>query len=351
MDQKYTRIAFLVFFAALTVLFAVVTWPFYKAAFLAFVLVIIFVPLYRFFLEKLKFHRYLAATIVTILIGVCVILPIAVLCGVLATQVGKFLHEFSQQLEAGSFSTTLGAIVDTLRDWIERLTGSAPSHEDIVAAMLNSLKTAGKKFYEFSPRVLSTTISIVVNYILMLLFVVVFFAEGKTLYDWFKEISPLSYVHWKELAHEVRVTITTSIVAIFVIALAQGLLLGLAFFLAGFSQFYGWCLIAIILSLIPVVGAPSCYIVASAILFFSGSTKGAIIFLIYGFGVISTVDNLIRSLIVRGTARIHPLLIFVALIGAVRLLGPIGLLVGPVLLSIFLASLRIYRREFARNKA
>lgn len=350
MNYKTMRIAFVIFFLTLLTLFAIVTWPFYKAAFLAFTLAIIFSPLYYLFHEKLRLPRYIASVISTILVGICVILPLVIFGGVIATQIGNFIHEFGQQIEKGALSETMGSIVNIAHNAIEDLTGSAPSDEELTAAILEGLKTVGKKFYDFSPRMLSTSISIVVNFLLMLLFLVVFLAEGRGLYNWLMETSPLSSTHWKELAHEVRITITTSIVALFATAAVQGTLLGIGFWVAGFEKPYGWGLIAVILSLIPVIGAPSCYITASVVLFSTDSTKSAIMFLLFGFLVISTIDNLIRSLIVRGASKIHPVLVFVALVGAVRLWGPIGLLIGPVLLSIFLASIRIYRREFANLK-
>lgn len=349
MIQKSTKTAFIVFFAMLTIIFAIVVWPFYKAAFLAFTFAIIFAPLYKFMLTKLRLHQYLASAVTTFIIGICVIIPLAVLLGVVAAKIGNFLYEIGQQLEKGSFSTTMTPMFDAVRGWIESITGSAPTNEELVAAILNVLKSAGRKFYEFSPRVLSTTVSILVNFILMFIFLVVFLAEGRSLYNWFMETSPLSSTHWKELAHEVRITVTTSIVALFVTAFVQGSLLGLAFWIAGFEHPYSWWLIAMILSLIPVIGAPSCYVTSSIVLFFGGNVYGALAFLLFGLLVISTVDNLIKSLIVRGVSRIHPLLVFMALVGAVRIMGPIGLFVGPVLLAIFLASLRIYRREFTQQ--
>lgn len=349
MKHKSMRTAFVVFFALLTLLFMWVTWPFAKSAFLAFTFAIIFFPVYRYARGKTGINRYVVATAVTLLIGVCVVIPLVVLGTVFVTKIATFLQDFSAQLTRGSFSETFQQVVAFIHDIIYRVTDSAPSAEDISASLTKALQSAGMKFYEFSPKMLSTTISIIVNFLLMLLFLVVFLAEGETLETWLMETVPLSSAHWKELARDVRISITSSIIAAVVIAVIQGVFLGLGFKVAGFQHVIGWSLVAIFLSLIPVVGASSCYITASILLFASGDGKGAILFLVYGFGFISVIDNFIRPVIVRSSSRMHPLLIFVTLIGAVRLLGPIGLLVGPVLLAIFLSSLRIYRREFANT--
>lgn len=346
MKQESMKIGFLVIFAALTALFVVVAWPFAKSAFLAFTIAVIFFPLYRLANERLHLPRYIASIIVTLIVAICVILPLAVLVGVVVTKIGHFLQEIVAKVQSGSFEDTLMPLITWVQATIEKAIGQAPSASDIQGALINLFEEAGKKFYEFSPRVISTTVSLTANFFLMFIFLIVFFAEGSTLYSWFMEITPISDDYRRELSREVRLTITSSIVAALITAVFQGMLLGLGFWMAGFSQPHGWMLVAIILSVIPVVGALACYLTATAILMSSGNLQGAILFLLFGIVVISNIDNIIRPIVIRGTSRIHPLLLFVTILGAVKIMGPIGLLVGPVLLSIFLAALRIYRREY-----
>lgn len=348
MKPESMRKTFLVLFVTMIAVFVVITWPFAKAAFLAFTLAVIFFPLQRLALERLRFPRYLAAVVTTLVVATCVIVPLVVLIGVVVTQIGHFLQGIETQLVGGSLSDTLGQLLAAIHDWIQRIWGGAPPIGELESAIMTGLTEAGKKFYEFSPRVLSTTISIVVNFLLMLVFLVVFLAEGGALFDWLMETTPLATEHRRELARDVRKTITTSIAAAVIIAVVQGALLGIGFWVAGFGQPYGWMLIAMILSLIPVVGASSCYVTSTILLLASGNVQGAILFFLYGLVIVSGVDNVLRPIIVRGSSRMHPLLLFVVLIGAVKLFGPIGLLVGPVLLSIFLVTLRIYRREFVQ---
>lgn len=346
MSPQAMRIAFLVLFAVLTVIFAVVTWPFAKAAFLAFTIALIFFPMHRMAMEKLKLPRYLSAILTTLVVSICVIFPLAVLGAVVVTRIGHFLQDITSQAEIGTLVESVGPILSSISNWIERMVGSAPSVEDLEGAFLGVFKEAGRKFYEFSPRVLSTTASLVGNFLLTLLFLAVFLAEGGNLYGWLMETTPLSPGHRKVLARDVRLAITSSIIAALVTAVVQGTLLGAGFWLAGFNQPYSWGLVATILCLIPVIGAASCYITATVLLVSAGRIEAGIIFLVFGIGIVSFADNVVKAIVVRGTSRMHPLLLFVTLIGAVRLLGPIGLLVGPVLLAIFLASIRIYRSEF-----
>lgn len=129
-------------------------------------------------------------------------------------------------------------------------------------------------------------------------------------------------------------------------AIVQGLLIGLGFWIADFSEPLMWGLIAILAAFIPIIGAASCYIGATVVLFAMGRVQAAIIFLVYGFVFVSSVDNIIRPLVMGGRIKVHPVLLFIALLGGVRAFGAIGIVFGPVLLAVFLASLRIYQREF-----
>lgn len=351
MKNKLMNVSFLVFLGALTILFAVVAWPFAKAAFLAITLTIIIFPIYRAILKRLRNLRYLSAILTTVLTGALVIFPMVVISAIFITKLGHFVQGLSVDLGSGSLKESLTPFLTTIHDWVFNIVGSAPSVDELMTSLINSLKNVGKEIYEFSPHVISTTASIVINFFLMLLFVVVFLAEGGRLNNWILETSPLSTSHWKEIARNVRITITSSILAIFVIAFVQGSLLALGFWAAGFQNVYGWWLVAIFMSLIPVIGSPACYITAAVVLFTQGNNHGGVLFLIYGFGFISVIDNFIRPILVRGGVPMHPVLIFVALVGAVRFFGPIGLLVGPVLLSVFLSAINIYRREYALRSA
>ena len=350
MHSLTTKRAFLIFFAALTILFVAIMWPFAKSAFLAFTLAVIFAPLYRFALKTFRRHRYIAAVFTSLIIVACVILPLSAIAAIFITKIDGLLREIISQFGQGSFAASFNTMVDAVHDLIDKLAGSAPAAEDIKTAIINTVEVIGRKLYQLSPRVFSTTASVMASFLFMFIFLIVFLAEGSMLDQWLKGTVPLSRAHWEELARDVRLMITSSIGAAVIIALVQGSLMGMGFWMVGFKQAFGWWLVAIIMSIIPVVGAMSCYIIASVALMSSGRLEAGIGFLVFGFAIISTVDNIIRPFIVRGSSYIHPLLLFIALIGSVKLMGPMGLLVGPVLLSVFLASLRIYRREFASSE-
>ena len=349
MSPQSKRVAFLIFFAVLTVLFLLIARPFAKAALLGATLAIVFSPLHQIFFKGRQQFRYGTAFVTMLLVGACVILPVGVLGVVVVTKAGAFLQLVATQVETGLFSEKLALMFGTFRDGVEQLTGVSLSATELQQTVLKMLKMTGQGFYEFSPRMILRTASFIGNFFLMFLFLFVFLAEGNRLGDWLEETLPLSTAHWRELARDMRQIITSSLGASFFTGIAQGALLGLGFWVAGFQEPFDWGLVAMLACMIPMIGAASCYFTAALLLMTIGNLQGAILFLLYGVGVVSTVDNVIRTFLVRGSGKIHPMLLFVTLVGGVRLMGSIGLLAGPLILAAFLASIRIYRREFAKT--
>jgi predicted PurR-regulated permease PerM len=98
---------------------------------------------------------------------------------------------------------------------------------------------------------------------------------------------------------------------------------------------------------VPIIGAALSYIGVTIVLGAMGRWDAAVVFLLYGVVIVSSVDNVLRPLVMGQRMRVHPVLLFIALLGGVRAFGAIGMIAGPVLLAVFLAALRIYQREFA----
>jgi len=130
-----------------------------------------------------------------------------------------------------------------------------------------------------------------------------------------------------------------------IVAVAQGILGGLAFYGLGLRGVL-WGAVMAFMSLVPVVGAAVIWIPASAILFLQGRPGAGVFLLLWGFLVISSVDNLIRMFVVRGPVRMHPLLIFFSVLGGIKLWGLLGIVFGPLALAMVQALLEIFRGEF-----
>ena len=98
---------------------------------------------------------------------------------------------------------------------------------------------------------------------------------------------------------------------------------------------------------IPVVGAGAVVIVSAAVLFLTGHSTSALFLALWGVAVVSSIDNFVKPLLMRGKLEVNTGVTFFALLGGVATFGPVGLLVGPLIVAFFLAVVRMCQKELA----
>ena len=130
-----------------------------------------------------------------------------------------------------------------------------------------------------------------------------------------------------------------------VVPVVQGILAMIGFSIFGLPSPIFWGTMLIFGAIIPGIGSPLVWVPAAVYLLFTAPLWHGIGLLIYGTLVISTSDNIIKPILLRETAQIHPLLAFFAILGGVLSFGAVGFLVGPVILSLMLSVIRIYQKD------
>ena len=138
------------------------------------------------------------------------------------------------------------------------------------------------------------------------------------------------------------------VVATLVSALAQGILAGIGFYFTGFDSIFLLTVLSAVLAMVPFVGAAAVWIPCALYLyFFDNNLTAAIGLAIYGVAVISMADNFIKPFVLHGTSNLHPLLALLSVLGGVTALGPIGILIGPMVVVFLQTLLKILQRELA----
>ncbi|NGM60940.1 AI-2E family transporter [Sphingobacterium sp. SGG-5] len=127
------------------------------------------------------------------------------------------------------------------------------------------------------------------------------------------------------------------------IAIVQGAFLSVGFLIFGAKDPLFWGVICAILSFIPLLGPPLIFVPASLILLSQGHTWEGIGLLIWGFGLVINIDNVLRLIIAKRIGDIHPVITVVGVIIGIPLFGIMGLVYGPLLLTYFLIAVRIYK--------
>lgn len=218
-------------------------------------------------------------------------------------------------------------------------------------AELNQYSESASQFLRAQlPSIGGATTAWLVNFAfgltIMIVAVYFFLLDGPSMIATIKQISPLEEDHDNELIAEFATVSRAVVLATLLSAIAQGVLCGMGLWVAGFHQVFLLTIITTCLALIPFLGAAAVWVPACVWLYAMENRTGAAIGLaVYGAAVVSMVDNLIKPLVLHGQSNLHPLLALLSVLGGISALGPIGLLIGPMIVVFLQTTLEILRRE------
>ncbi|ELY98704.1 hypothetical protein C482_11520 [Natrialba chahannaoensis JCM 10990] len=169
-------------------------------------------------------------------------------------------------------------------------------------------------------------------------------ADGDTFVAWLRDVVPLKDHIREELFTEINVVTWAVIKSHVLVAVIEGLLGGLGFYLLGVPNVAFWTVIMIIVSFLPAIGVWLVWGPAVGYLLMTASPVSAVVLLLYGITVLSLVDNYLRAYVVDRDSGLHPAVVIVGVIGGIYLLGIMGLFLGPVLLAVFKAGLNVFNK-------
>ena len=178
-----------------------------------------------------------------------------------------------------------------------------------------------------------------------------FLLDGKSMINAFKRLSPLDDEHEQELVDQFSKVSRAVVVATLLSALVQGLLAGVGFYFANLESIFLLTVLSGVLAMVPFLGAASVWIPCALYLYFiDNNITAAIGLAIYGAAVISMADNIIKPLVLHGQSKLHPLFAFLSVIGGLAMLGPIGILIGPMIVAFLQTLLEILHNEVRELK-
>ncbi len=173
-----------------------------------------------------------------------------------------------------------------------------------------------------------------------------FLIDGKRALKYLMMLSPLRDEHDKLLIKKFISISRATLKGTLVVGIIQGLLGGITFWIAGIPSPAIWGIVMVLLSVIPLVGSAILWIPAGIILLLLGDVWQGVFVLAVGAGIISTVDNILRPKLVGKDTQMHPLMVFFATLGGISFFGLPGFIIGPIMVSLFLALGEIYTIEF-----
>jgi predicted PurR-regulated permease PerM len=162
-------------------------------------------------------------------------------------------------------------------------------------------------------------------------------------------LSPLADADDKKILDRLSNSVNGIIKGYLFIALLQGILMGVGLALFGVPNPALWGLVTMITAFIPTIGTALISVPAILFLFLTGQTIAAVGLLIWAVAIVGMIDNLLSPIIVGSRINLPPLLILFSVLGGISLLGPVGILMGPLTISLLYALISLYRHEFKQS--
>ena len=185
----------------------------------------------------------------------------------------------------------------------------------------------------------------VLTFIIALLTMFFMVRDGHRLKQPVRELIPLPHDRTDVILNRVSETIFAVFIGTVLVAIIQGTIIGITYQLNEVPNALLLGVISIILCIVPLLGAPVIYIPTGLLLLSTGNTSGALWVLGVGFLVVSQIDNLLKPFLIGGRANLHPIATFFAVLGGVLFFGPIGVMAGPMVLTVLLAMQEIVRER------
>ncbi|HZV70836.1 MAG TPA: AI-2E family transporter [Saprospiraceae bacterium] len=275
-------------------------------------------------------RKSLAATVLIILSFLVIMIPIGGLISMMSSKV-TFVFQHSDELVTA---------VQTLIDRIENQLGYELVSQDNVNKLSGFIARTAQQ-------VLSATFSTLATLFFMYFILYFMLVSGRKMEEDIYEYVPLKETNVDKLGRELHSMIISNAIGIPVIGFLQGVVAVVGYLLIGVKEPWFWFVITCFTAMLPVVGAALAYVPLAIIFFANDQLWQGIFMLIYGFGIIGLVDNVARFTLAKKIANVHPLITVFGVIIGLELFGFIGLIFGPLLISLFILLIKIYSNEFS----
>lgn len=335
---------------AVYVVLAGVVWlifPYLTPLLFAAVLSVLAWPLQEVFTRRLGGRRRLAAVVTLLLLTVGVVGPAGPLLVLITRQVSALVTSASEGLRTTGWEELLSRLDDApftarLAAW----TGQEHLASDTLRNAADSIAEAvGTGMTDLVPNLFKLTFQALVKLVIFYLAGYSLLVRGPALLGVARRISPLPERHLLRLFEVFAMFARSVVLAGIAAAASQGVVATVGFLIAGVDQAVLFGFMSGLLSFVPLVGSLVVWAPLVMLLVAQGRVGAAVFVALWSIGLTGTVDNVVRPLVLRGRSDVPTLMIFLGVFGGLYWMGIVGLLVGPVMVAMLLALIRIHAEE------
>ena len=329
--------AFVLLLVAVSAAFAWILWPFFAAVFWAAVLAILFTPLYRRLSKSMKDRRTLAALATLLIILVIVILPLTLVTGLLVQEGGSlYTRVKSGEL---NFVQYLQQIMAALPTWVTVLLDrfGLGDFASVQGRLSASIAKSAQFVGTYALSVGQNAFDFIVNFFIMLYLLFFLLRDGSELSNRAQAAVPLDEALQRNLSGKFIQVVRATVKGNIVIALVQGALGGLIFWILGVQAPVLWAVVMAFLSLLPAVGTALVWVPVAIYFLVTGAVWQGIVLIAFGVLVIGLVDNIARPVLVGKDTKMPDYVVLIATIGGMAIFGLNGFVIGPLIAAMFIA--------------
>jgi predicted PurR-regulated permease PerM len=332
------RKVFLFLLAAVTAAFFWILLPFFGAVLWAVALAILFTPLYKRLLKRMPGRHNLAALATLTICLVIVIIPVAMVTVSLVQEAS----EVTQRIRTGEinfgryFQQVLGVVPQWLLNLLDRF--GLGNVEGMLSRVAQGAAQTGQLVATQALSIGQNTFDFLVSFALMLYMLYFLLRDGTALSKTVREALPMARPHTHFLLNKFTTVIRATIKGNVAVAIVQGALGGLAFWVLDVQGALLWAVLMAFLSLLPAVGAALIWLPVAIYFLATGHLWEGVGLIVFGVVVIGLVDNVLRPIMVGKDTQMPDYIVLMSTVGGMALFGVNGFVIGPVVAALFMAT-------------
>jgi len=319
-------------------------WPFVQTLLMSGILVVLFHPLHIKILRWTKNRHNLSSLLSVIAVFLFIFVPVGILLTLVTTQLASLVASSNITISQTTFSGVLETLQQRVAFWMAKFEYTTGLDFDLVPWIQRGMTQIAQTLAKYSPAVLAGTANVFLHLFIMAIVMYYFFRDGQAFFNLLIKVSPVKDQYERRLATEIRDTINGVFYGNFLTGLVQAILATIGYYFAGVPAYFVWGVITFFMSFLPMVGTGIVIVPLMIGLMVQGHVKAGLFLGLYGMIVIGSSDNLLRPILTR--SNMHPLILFLSFFGGLAVFGPIGILVGPMVMAMLTATVRIYSKDF-----
>ncbi|PMH41213.1 AI-2E family transporter [Vibrio sp. 10N.286.49.B3] len=321
--------------------------PYINSILMAFIISLLMFPLHSWLESKLTNKANIVALLSCIILTFIIVIPLLFVFAAIVQQGSLFSQNMYQWVINGGIQQVFShpLTVKGLAFINTYLPFDAIEPQAIAQKAAQFASSFGSNLVALSAKILGDATTFLMDFFLMLFVLFFLLRDHDKIMTTLRHIIPFSRSQEDRLFAEIEQVSKSAVMGSFLTAIAQGFAGGIGMWIAGFPGLF-WGTMMGFASFIPVIGTALIWIPATIYLVIIGEHGLAIFLAIWSIVIVGSIDNILRPLLMQGSAGMNTLMIFFSLLGGLQLFGLIGLIYGPLLFAVTIVLFNIYEEEF-----